>query len=408
MTEQAVAERTSAVAVARARWAVLAVFFVNGTLFSTFISRVPSLKIDHRLSDGTLGAILTLFGLAALLTMQFVGPLVARFGSARVIRLAVAGSPFLMAGIGLAGDAGQLGAAVLLMGMMHGTLDVAMNAHAVVVERESKRSVMSSCHAAWSVSAVAASLVGAGFTRAGISAAEHYLWVGGVLVVAGLVATVRLLPASADRVGESGGSGTARVSWRSGWTRQVCVFGAMGFTAMILEAMVISWSGVFLHDSRGATLAAAALGFTAFSACQAAGRLVGDRLTERYGAPALFRAGGLVAAIGLAVVVLTPSWVIGIAGFAVLGLGGSVLLPLIFSAVGHAGGEGAGAATFLSRFTTFTYAGGLIGPALIGWFAEATSLTWTLAGLLPLLVGVVLKARVMAAAGRQREESPAA
>lgn len=388
-----------AVAVARARWAVQAVFFVNGTLFSTFISRVPSLKLDHGLTDGTLGAILTLFGMAALLTMQFVGRLVARFGSARVIRLAVVVSPFVLAGIGLAGDAVQLGAAVLLMGMMHGTLDVAMNAHAVVVERESKRSIMSGCHAAWSISAVTASLVGAGFTRAGVSAAEHYLWVGAVLVVVGLAATVRLLPESADRVEESGGK--ARVGWRSGWTRQVCVFGAMGFTAMILEAMVISWSGVFLHDARGATLAAAALGFTAFSACQAAGRVVGDRLTERYGAPALFRVGGLVATIGLAIVVLIPSWVAGIAGFAILGLGGSVLLPLIFSAVGHAGGEGAGAATSLSRFTTFTYAGGLIGPALIGWFAEATSLTWTLAGLLPLLLGVVLKARVMA--DRKRE-----
>ncbi|WP_410632275.1 MFS transporter [Amycolatopsis sp. cmx-4-83] len=400
MTEQ-VAERSGTVAVARARWAVLAVFFVNGTVFSTFVSRVPSLKLDLGLSDGTLGAILTLFGLAALLTMQFAGPLVGRFGSARVIRLAVVVSPFLLAGIGLAGDAVQLGGAVLLLGMMHGTLDVAMNAHAVVVERESGRSVMSSCHAAWSISAVAASLVGAGFTRAGSSAAEHYLWVGAVLVVAGLAATAGLLPASADRVEETGGGGAKRASWRSGWTRRVCVFGAMGFTAMILEAMVISWSGVFLHDARGATLAAAALGFTAFSACQAAGRLVGDRLTERHGAPALFRVGGVIAAVGLAVVVLSPSWVAGIAGFALLGLGGSVLLPLIFSAVGHAGGAGAGAATFLSRFTTFTYAGGLIGPALIGWFAEATSLTWTLAGLLPLLGAVVLNARVMA--GQERK-----
>ncbi|WP_290057317.1 MFS transporter [Amycolatopsis solani] len=398
---------TEGVAAARARWAVVAVFFFNGTLFSTFISRVPSLKLDHGLSDGRLGAILTLFGLAALVTMQFVGPLVARFGSARVIRPAVAASPFVLAGIGFAGDAVQLGAAVLLMGVVHGTLDVAMNAHAVLVEQVRKRSVMNGCHAAWSISAVAASLAGAGFTKAGSPVAEHYVWVGAVLVVAGLAATTGLLPASADRAGAAADGGRARVSRRTGWTRRVCVFGAMGFTAMILEAMVISWSGVFLHDSRGATLAAAALGFTAFSACQAAGRLVGDRLTERYGAPALFRIGGAVAASGLAIVVMVPSWVAGVAGFAILGLGGSVLLPLIFSAVGRAG-EGADAATFLSRFTTFTYAGGLIGPALIGWFAEATTLGWTLAGLLPVLGAVVLNARVMAAPERKQEEPAAA
>jgi len=131
---------------------------------------------------------------------------------------------------------------------------------------------------------------------------------------------------------------------------------------MVLEAAVASWSGVFLHDSRGATLTAAALGYTAFTACQTAGRLLGDRLHKHYGRPTLFRFNGVVALAGLAIVLIIPSPPAVIAGFAILGLGESVLLPLIFSAVGHAGGEGPRAATFLSRFTTFTYAGLLIGP----------------------------------------------
>ena len=172
----------------------------------------------------------------------------------------------------------------------------------------------------------------------------------------------------------------------------VLIFGAMGFVVMLGEAAVISWSGVLLHESRGADLATAGLAFTAF---QTVGRLIGDRLTERYGAAALFRTCALVAVIGLTVVVAVPLWPVSIAGFALVGLGGSVLLPLVFSAVGRTGGVEA--ATAVSRLTTFTYAGVLIGPAIVGWFAAAVGLVWTFTGLLPLLVGVAANSRLLSA-----------
>jgi len=271
-----------------------------------------------------------------------------------------------------------------------------MNAHAVAVERTLKQPIMNSCHAAWSLGSVAAALIGAAVIQGGVNPAPHFLWFGGVLIVVGTAVSWWLLPPSADRVEKSPGDPKPRATWRSGWTRTVVVFGLMGFIVLLLESGVSSWSSIFLHDSRGATLTVAALGYTAFTACQTAGRLIGDRLNTRFGRPTLFRFNGVVALAGLAVALLVPSPPLAIAGFALLGLGESVLLPLIFSAVGHAGGDGPGAATFLSRFTTFTYAGLLIGPALIGWSAQGISLFWTLTGLLPLLAVVVLNSRVMA------------
>ncbi|AVT37195.1 MFS transporter [Plantactinospora sp. BB1] len=392
----------SAAVAARARWAVTAVFFVNGLLMTSYIARLPGLKTEHRLSDGELGLVLTVYGVAAVLTMQLVGVFVARFGSVRVIRLTLVGLPVALVGVGLAGGAVQLGLAVLVLGTVIGVLDVSMNAHAVAVERVRGRPIMNGCHAAWSLSAATGSLVAAGFTRAGVSPTGHFLAVGAVCLVAGLLITAWLLPPSADHVPRSPDRKRVRPGWRAGWTRTLLLFGAMGFVTMVAEATVISWSGVFLHDYHDATLALAPLGLTAFTACQTAGRLVGDRLHVRYGAPALFRAGGVLAVCGLAVVLLVPSPTAAIAGFGLLGLGGSVLLPLVFSAVGHAGGDGPGAATFLSRFSTFTYAGILIGPALVGWSAELVGLGWTLAGLVPLLVGVVLNARLIAFADRDR------
>lgn len=394
--DAAVSER----AAVRARWAITGVFLVNGLLLATYIVRIPSIKVGLGLSDAQLGVVMTCFGTSALLTMQFVGAIVARLGSVRVIRITLLLLPLALAAIGLAPNVYALAGAVVVTAMVHGTLDVAMNSHAVAVERIRKRPILNGCHAAWSISAVIASLLGASVIRAGVSPARHFLWVGAVLIVAGAVVTIWLLPASVDqRRAAPDGTPAEKAGWRTGWTGPILMFGAMGLVVMICEAAVISWSGVFLHDSRGATLAVAAFGYTAFTVFQTAGRLVGDRLTRRFGNTNMFRFFGLVAVVGLIVVVAGQSQIASLVGFAILGAGMSVLVPLIFSAVGHAGGDGPGAATFVSRVTTFTYGGILLGPALIGWFAQVFSLSWTFVALVPLMIGVVLGARVMRGTG---------
>lgn len=168
--------------------------------------------------------------------------------------------------------------------------------------------------------------------------------------------------------------------------------GFAGTALMICEGAALGWGPIFLHDGRGVSLGLAATAVTAYAAGQTAVRLVGDRLANRYGAPRVFRAGGLVAAAGLGLAVLVADPVAAVAGFAVMGAGMSVLLPLAFSAVGRV--EGMSTATAVSRFTTFTYTGVLLGPAAVGWAAELTGLTRTLAALLPVLLAVALLTRL--------------
>jgi MFS family permease len=170
--------------------------------------------------------------------------------------------------------------------------------------------------------------------------------------------------------------------------------GLTGTALMVCEGAALGWSAIFLHDSRGASLGLAATAVTAYTGAQAVGRVIGDRLALRYGAPALFRAGGLLAACGLAMALLSPNPVTAIGGFAVAGAGTSVLIPLAYSAVGQAKADSPEAATLISRFTTFTYAGILFGPAAIGWAAEFAGLTWTLAALIPVLCAVALLSRL--------------
>ncbi|MCX4571896.1 MFS transporter [Streptomyces sp. NBC_01571] len=374
------------------RWPATAVFFLNGLTLSTYVVRLGSLKDKHHLSDGQLGLIGMAFAVAALACMQGVGPLTAQVGTRPVLRTSLVVMPVLLALVGLVGGAVELVVVVMALGAVHGTTDAAMNTHAVAIERCLGRPMLNGCHAAWSVSAVVASLATAVMERAGVSFATHLVAVAAALLAGGLLLG-RLL-------GETGTRERARTSSpaqrgrdrsrRGDWSRQVVALGLTGTALMVFEGAALGWSAIFLHDSRGASLGLAATAVTAYTGAQAVGRVIGDRLTVRYGAPALFRTGGLVAACGLAMVLLSPNPAAAIGGFAVAGAGASVLIPLAYSAAGQAKADSPEAATMISRFTTFTYAGILFGPAAVGWAAEFAGLTWTLAALIPVLCAVAL------------------
>jgi fucose permease len=193
--------------------------------------------------------------------------------------------------------------------------------------------------------------------------------------------TGALLPAGADQVTATGNDAP-----RARWSRPLVVLGAMGATVLTVEAAVANWSGIFLHERLAAPLGLAAVGYVAFTASQTAGRLVGDRLLARRAPHELLRAGVLVAAAGLVIVVVSPWPGLAIAGLAVVGIGLATPLPVLFGAAGRLGGTGAAAT--VARFSTMTYAGILLAPAIIGAVADLVGLTWTLAALAPLLAAV--------------------
>jgi MFS family permease len=383
----------AALVIGTGRWPATAVFFLNGLALSTYIVRLPSLKSEHHLTNGGLGLVGVLFALAALASMQFVGPLVARVGSRTVLRASLVVLPLTLALVGVVDGTAGLAVAVTALGAVHGATDAAMNAHAVNVERRDGRPILNGCHAAWSISAVAASLMAAALAHAGVSVTAHLAAAAIVLLAGGLVLGPRLVSGSPERRNAPAPARRHR-RWRGGWTRRVLALGVTGMALMVCEGAALGWGAIFLHDGRGASLSLAAAGVMAYTAGQTSGRLAGDRLTMRYGAALVFRTGGLVAACGLAGVLLTTRPAAAVIGFAVMGLGTSVLIPLTFSAVGQADPTSPGSAALISRFTTFTYAGILLGPAVIGWAAELVGLTSTLAALVPVLLAVALLSRL--------------
>jgi MFS family permease len=372
-------------------WPAITVFLLNGLTLSTYIVRLPALKHELGLSDAEIGVVGVVFALSALAAMQGIGALVRRFGSAAVLRTSLVGMPALLALVGLADSMVVLCLAAAALGAAHGTTDAAMNTHAVAVEREAGHPILNRCHAAWSVSAVFASLTSAGLAHLGVSTPVYVVSTALVLLICGLLlGPVLRTPGSiAD---PSPGTHT-RLSWRDGWSRPLVVLGLSGTLLMVCEGAALGWGVLLLRDAKGAPLGVATLAVTAYTGAQTVSRLLGDRSTLRYGAPRVYRASVLLGAAGLAAAVLAPAPWLGIVGFAVMGLGMATPLPLTFSAIG-ATSPARELAPAVARFTTFTYGGILLGPALVGGAAELVGLAPAIGGLAAALLALGLTYRL--------------
>jgi predicted MFS family arabinose efflux permease len=375
-------------AVRRARQGITVVFFVVGLQISAWFTQIPQIKSGLRLSDGALGLALLCPAAGALLTMQVSGRLARRRGSAPVVRLSGAVMAATLPLIGLARSPGALAAALFIVGLADGLLDVSMNAHAIAVESAAGRPILQSMHASFSLGTILGAAAGWAAIAAGASPLTFLSIVAVASLASSLTGTARLLPARADQApaAESPGGGQRA---KPGWSLFVVVLGLLGAGCLFAGGAAENWTAVFLRSLRHLTPATATAGYLGFTVATLAGRLAGDRLHRRLGPVTLVRAASVVAGLGLAAALFLPGEAVAISGFAVYGLGLSVLVPVIYGAVGHGSAGQFGAAEVavsVTRFTTISYTGFLAGPAVIGWLAQSLGLALALGSALLVLV----------------------
>jgi fucose permease len=293
----------------------------------------------------------------------------------------------------LAGSAAQLFLILVGWGAGIGMLDVAMNTEAAALQDRIGRRVMSSFHGAYSVGGLVGSGVGAIAAATGVSARGTFVITAIALVVIGqagaqfFVSRPARPPAGADAAGRA----RRPPRWPQ-WSWALIALGAMSFASFLGEGAAGNWSAVYLHSSLGAAPALAATGFTAFAVAMTAGRLSGDWLADRVGPVRLVRLSAGLATVGFGAALLIGHVWSGLAGFALLGGGLSVVVPLAFTAAAALGRPGPS----LALVTSCGYLGALAGPAIIGGLAELTSLRAALG------IVVLLSAMIVVLAGRLR------
>lgn len=370
-------------------------FLAGGIGIGAWASSLPVLADLHGLDKGELGNVLLYFALGAILLMVTVGRFNRRFDSSTLSMVgAVVFALALLAASLVEGDA-PLAVAVFVAGAGFGVLDVSMNTSVSTIERLLDKHMMSSFHAIFSVG----NLIAAFFVARILSGG------GGLAACLGTAAVLILLLAVAGFVGagrnrlsdpHEAARGPASARLERDQIPRLALLGAVGFFAFLAEGGMMDWSAVYLVSEIGTPESVAAYGFAIFATAMAAGRFFGDMVVARLGAVRFMVLCALICAASVAMLIASASVLPAFVALAVCGVSVGNIVPIVFAVAGKTGGRAAGQA--MSIVTTMGYSGLLLGPAILGYVAQATSLQVSLG----LIVGAFLLIVIGSAGLRRR------
>lgn len=358
-------------------------FFIAGFGMSAWAPLVPFAKERIGINEGVLGLLLLCLGAGSIAAMPLAGALAARLGCRVVICVSTVSFCLALPLLASASSLPLLVAALLVFGAAVGSLDVAMNIQAIIVERASGRAMMSGFHGLFSLGGIAGAAGMTALLGAGVSPLVATLAVVAVAGAALATAAPHLLSYGSKSQGPA-----------FALPHGVVLFiGLLCFVLFLTEGAVLDWSAVFLVSVRGLEPSYAGLGYAAFASTMTAGRLSGDWIVRRFGGARIIVTGGLLAAAGFALATLAPSWQAALVGYALVGAGCSNIVPVLFTAVGRQTVMSEDVA--VPAITTLGYAGILAGPAAIGFVAHATSLSTAFLILALSLLGVAASGRLL-------------
>lgn len=363
-------------------------FLVAGFGIACWAPLVPFAKARLAVDDGILGILLLCLGIGSVAAMLLTGVLSARYGSKPIIIAGGLGLAGLLPSLAVAGTPLTLGLSLLAFGAALGSIDVAMNIHAVEVERAAGRPLMSGFHALFSIGGFAGSAAMTTLLSLHIDAFASCLICSGLMLIAMILAWPRLL-----RTAQAQQHGPLVVMPRG----IVLLLAALAAVTFLVEGAMLDWGALLVVGAGLVTEAQGGLGYMLFSIAMTAGRLGGDAVVARSGDRATLVLGSLLAIAGFAVLLLASHAMVAMAGFGLIGLGASNLVPILFRRAGAQDAMPVGLA--VAAVTTAGYAGVLLGPAGVGLIAKAAGLPVAfvmlaaLLGLVTLSAGIVTRRR---------------
>ncbi len=352
-------------------------FFVNGVVVGSWLPRLPEIRDRLEIDLGTLGLTLALGGLGSLVGSAFSGVVVARLGARRSAIVTGASLFVLIPLLAVVPSAAFFSLLLAAMGVLDAQADVGMNAVGVRIEEAVGRSIMTRLHGLWSLGTLVGAGVSALAVLAGIGLGPQLASVSVVGVVIVLLARP-LVPESEPR---------PRIGGRSG--RLALGLMIAGGTAVFVEGAPLDWSALHLRDDLGSSAALAGVGVVVYTTGMLAGRLAGDHVVDRLGPLTTIYAGLTLALASTGLVVIADHAGLALIGFALWGLGISVVVPVLYKLAGshRSFNEGSG----LAALTVGTRFGFMVAPALVG--AAATA--WSLPAALAVVVGVAVVASAL-------------
>lgn len=355
------------------------VFMTVSILFGSWVTRIPDMKSNLNLNEGTLGLSLLGMSIGALIMMPFSAWIMSKVGTGKTMFFGIIIATLTMALPAFATSFWTLVMFLFVAGLFHGLTDVAMNAAAATIEQSQRIRILSTCHGMFSLGGMFGAILGSYLAGYGVSVQVHLMSLSIIMVVVILLISKSLLNVEDAEI-EKG----KLFVIPSGALIGLAI---VGFIIMMSEGAIADWSAIYIKDYLNGTAAIAGLGFAGFSLTMALGRFIGDSIIPKYGSRKIIQVGSTLGAIGLALVIFIPNIYVAILGFTIVGLGFSCVVPILFSAAAKVPGIASG--TGIAAVTTSGIFGFLIGPPAIGFIAHEFNLTIAL-GCVMVLAGLAV------------------
>ncbi len=362
-------------------------FFSLGFATAAWAPLIPFAQQRLNLNHADFGLLLLCMGIGSMIAMPATGALVKRWGCRPLIALALMLLMVLLPSLTMWSSIVTMAVALFIFGSAAGCLGVAINLQAVVVEKHSVRALMSSFHGMCSLGGLTGAMLVTALLAVGLSPLMSTLSVVMILLVIGGVAIPSCLTSfEQDEKPHEDTTQAPKKLYRPDGI--ILLIGVMCFIAFLSEGAAMDWAGIYLTSKYQLNPAFAGLAYTFFALSMTTGRFAGHILLKQWGEKNIVTYSAIGAAIGMAIIVTAPVWQVVVLGYALLGLGCSNIVPVMFSRVGRQNNMPKAAA--LSLVSTIAYTGSLSGPALIGLIGEWTGLSTVLTGVAVLLFIIAL------------------
>lgn len=345
-----------------ARLATRLAFLVAGFGVSCWAPLVPFAKDRLAIDEQMLGILLLCLGIGSVVAMLFTGILCARLGTRPVILVSGGALALLLPTLVLFSTPVLMGASLLWFGAALGALEVAMNIHAVEVERDAGRPLMSGFHALYSVGGFAGATFITALLSLGMGTLQSVMVASALMLLTVVATAPRLLRTRAP-------DDTPHFAVPRG---VVVIIAALAAIMFLAEGALLDWGALLLTGRDLVDVTHGGTGYMMFAIAMTFGRFTGDALISRIGDRAALLWGGVVAIGGFVLLQLAPDVSLALAGFVLIGLGAANIVPVLFRRAGSQTVMPAGLAVAI--ISTTGYAGILLGPAVIGFVAQRTGL----------------------------------
>lgn len=357
----------------RIRLAVFAFYFAQGLCFSSFASRIPTIKTSLGLNDAAWGTILLMLPVGQICAMTMSGFLVSRVGSRRILMVALPAYTFALMTIAFSTSQYTLIMSLILFGACSNFCNISVNTQGVNAEALYNKSIMSSFHGGWSLAGFVGSLIGLLMINLKLNIVQHYTFIA-VLVVTLMLINYKYLQQDVKKVKDKQTGGKKKANKPETF---LYLLGIVAFCGMSSEGAMFDWSGIYFKDVVQAPESIVPLGFTAFMITMATGRFMADKAIQRWGRQRIIQASGILISTGLFMAVIYPHIIVTTIAFMIIGLGVSSIVPTVYSVAGKNTKISTGLA--LTVVSSISFLGFLLGPPLIGYISEATNLRYSYA-----------------------------